>query len=142
MKSTQLEELLSRIDLFHDMSEKAVRRLVGSGREALHQDGHKVIGEGSDLAVAFHVVLEGHAIVTSVGMQRRTVGPGDYFGEISLIDGQPRSATVVAQGTLRTFAIPRDAFQLLLDDHPEIARGLLLVLCRRLRQIEASAGES
>lgn len=57
---------------------------------------------------------------------------------LSHIDGQPRSATVVAQGLLRTFAIPREAFLLLLDDHPEIARGLLLVLCRRLRQIEAS----
>jgi CRP/FNR family transcriptional regulator, cyclic AMP receptor protein len=141
MEGTQLEALLSQIDLFHDMSVKALRRLVGSGREVLHQDGHRVIGEGSDLAVAFHVVLEGQAIVTSVGMPRRTMGPGDHFGEISLIDGQPRSATVVAQGPLRTFAIPRDAFQLLLDDHPEVARGLLLVLCRRLRQIEASAAE-
>lgn len=138
MKSTQLEDLLSQIDLFQDMSHKALRRLVGSGREVLHEDGHRVIGEGSDLTMAFHVVLEGHAVVTRVGMERRIMGPGDHFGEISLIDGRPRSATVVAQGPLRTFAIPREPFQLLLDDHPEIARGLLLVLCERLRELEAS----
>lgn len=92
----------------------------------------------SDLTVAFHVILEGHAVVTRVGAERRIMGPGDHFGEISLIDGLPRSATFVAQGPLRTFAIPREPFQLLLDDHPEIARGLLLVLCRRLRELEAS----
>jgi CRP-like cAMP-binding protein len=139
MTRTQLEELLSQIDLFHDLSDKALRRLVGSGREVWHEDGHRVIGEGHDLAMAFHVVIEGRAVVTSVGVQRRVVGPGDHFGEISLIDGQPRSATVVAQGPLRTFSIPREAFELLLDAQPEIARGLLLVLCRRLRQLEASA---
>ncbi|QGN59226.1 cyclic nucleotide-binding domain-containing protein [Nostocoides sp. HKS02] len=142
MKATQLEEHLSRIDLFHDMSDKAIRRLIGSGREVLHEDGHRVIGEGSDLAMAFHVVLDGHGVVTSAGVERRIIGPGDSFGEISLIDGEPRSATVIAQGPLRTFAIPREPFVLLLDDHPEIARGLLLVLCRRLRQAEASMAGS
>ncbi|MGO4341556.1 cyclic nucleotide-binding domain-containing protein [Pedococcus sp. 2YAF34] len=141
MKTTQLEDRLSQVDLFHDMSDKALRRLVGSGREVRHEQDHRVIGEGSDLSLAFHVILEGHAVVTSVGMERRIMGPGDHFGEISLIDGQPRSATVVAQGPLRTFAIPREAFQLLLDDHPEIARNLLQVLCRRLRQIEASTAK-
>ena len=69
--------------------------------------------------------------------EKRTLTVGDHFGEISLIDGKPRSATVSATEPLTTLAVPYQAFQSLLDDDPTCARGLLTVLCARLREAEA-----
>jgi CRP-like cAMP-binding protein len=68
-----------------------------------------------------------------------TLGPGEYFGELSLIDGQPRSADVVAgDGGLSTFALPRWSFDELLTSHPEIAIPILRVVAARLRRAEAA----
>jgi len=61
------------------------------------------------------------------------MGPGDYFGEMSLIDGKPRSASVVAKGDLRTLSIPAWNFNRLLDDNPEMMRALLVVMSERIR---------
>lgn len=87
-------------------------------------------------AIGFHFITAGEARVTSGATVRRTLGVGDYFGEVSVIDGQPRSASVEAVGTLETFAIHPPVFQKIIDDHPDFARGLLVVLCKRLREAE------
>ena len=69
-----------------------------------------------------------------------TLGEGAYFGELSLVDGGPRSAGVVAgDGGLTTFAIPKWTFDELLTKHPEVAVPMLRVLCGRLRRAEASS---
>jgi CRP/FNR family cyclic AMP-dependent transcriptional regulator len=69
----------------------------------------------------------------------RELHTGDYFGEISMIDGLSRSATVTASSALSTFAISHDVFDRLVGEKPEFARGLLKVLCSRLREAEARA---
>ena len=61
---------------------------------------------------------------------------GDYFGEISVIDGQPRSASIEAVGNLQTFVIHPHIFQAVTDEHPDFARKLLVLLCKRLREAE------
>jgi len=87
-------------------------------------------------AIGFRLITAGDARVTSGQTVRRTLGAGDYFGEISVIDGQPRSASVEAVGSLETFAIHPDIFDKIIDDHPDFARGLLVLLCNRLREAE------
>ncbi len=67
-----------------------------------------------------------------------TLGPGDFFGELSLIDRGPRSATVVAQTTLKTLSLVSWEFMPLLDRNPSIARKLLIVVCKRLRNERTS----
>lgn len=137
MDSSAVMDKLAGVDLFHGLSRRELKRLAALAREVTHQDGDAAVAEGHT-GVGFHLVLDGSATVTSNGVQRRVLGPGDHFGEISLLDGLPRSASVVADGTLRTLYIPRDEFSTLLDQHPEISRSLLTVLCARLRSVESA----
>ena len=105
-----------------------------------HPAGKAVAAEGEG-ALALHVVLDGATTVTVGGHEKRTLTIGDHFGEISLIDGKPRSATVTATEPLGSFlAVPYLVFQSLLDEDPTCARGLLTILCARLREAEASLG--
>lgn len=135
MDADALQTTLAGIELFQGLSKRALAGLISSGKQTAHANGREVITEGSG-AIGFHLITAGEARVTSGDTLRRTLGVGDYFGEISVIDGQPRSASVEAVGSLQTFAIHPHVFQKLLDDHPDFARGLLELLCKRLREAE------
>jgi CRP-like cAMP-binding protein len=136
VKADELQTRLAGIDLFHGLTKREMKKLVRSGTQTSHPDGREVIAEGAG-AIGFHLITAGEARVTSGETVRRTLGVGDYFGEISVIDGQPRSASVQAVGSLETFAIHPDIFQKIIDDHPDFARGLLVLLCKRLREAES-----
>lgn len=136
MSRANPEPRLSEIELFQGLSKRQLKKLVGDSREVEHAAGHHVAEEGLG-SLAFHLILEGDAEVRHGEQAVRTLGPGEYFGEISIIDGKPRSATVVAgDDGLTTFAIPYQSFQNLLDDDPTFARALLTTLCARLREAE------
>jgi CRP/FNR family cyclic AMP-dependent transcriptional regulator len=136
MKSKELQQRLAGIELFSGLSKKALAQAVSSGRTTTHTDGHEVIVEGAG-ASGFHLILSGKARVTSGGSVRRTLGVGDYFGEISVIDGKPRSSSIEADGPLETFMIPPSAMRGLLDDEPKFARQIMLLLCSQLREAES-----
>src|SRR6476469_10980782 len=103
------EDLLAQVDLFSGLSRRQMRTLLDHGRTVAHETGHEIASEGSG-SLAFHLVLDGAASVTVGDSQVRTLGTGDYFGEISLIDGRPRSATVTATEPTTTLAIPHQDF--------------------------------
>jgi CRP-like cAMP-binding protein len=132
---SDVAELLSRIDLFAGLSRRQLKQLAARANEVRHDAGHVVTTEGRP-ALAFHMILEGQVTVTQGGTVLRTLGPAEHFGEISLIDGQGRSATVTAVTPMRAVALSHAAFDELLDDDPGFARGLLLGLCARLREAE------
>ena len=136
MKSKEIVDLLSSVELFDGLSKRALGQVAASGRVTEHESGHEVIVEGSG-AVGFHLIVNGKAKVTSGGAVRRTLGVGDYFGEISVIDGKPRSSSVEADGPLQTFMIRPSAIHGLLKDQPKFALHLLQVLCSRLREAES-----
>ena len=75
--------------------------------------------------------------MTVGGNTRPDLGPGDYFGEISMIDGKPRSATVHATSPVTTISLASWAFHPILDEHPEVTKELLKVMCARLRAAES-----
>jgi CRP/FNR family cyclic AMP-dependent transcriptional regulator len=131
--------MLGKVDLFSGMSPRHLKKLVTRSREVVHNDGHQVSAEGQG-GLAFHLVLDGSAKVERNGRELRALGPGDYFGEITMIDGKPRSATVTASGQLKTLAIPHSKFEELLEEEPGFARHLLEALCARLRESEAARG--
>ena len=101
-----------------------------------HQEGKDITEQGGG-AAGFHLIKEGNASVHVGGKDRPGIGPGSYFGEISMIDGQPRSATVHAETEMTTISIPSWSFHPILEEEPEVAKVLLKVLCARLRAAEA-----
>jgi CRP/FNR family transcriptional regulator, cyclic AMP receptor protein len=136
--SSRPEELLSAVELFAGLSKRDAKKLVARAREVTHLKDERVTGEGGP-GYGFHLILSGRATVSRDSRTIRTLGEGDYFGEISMIDGKPRSATVTVDEDLRALAIDHAVFEALLDDRPEVARGMLKNLCSRLREAEARA---
>ena len=130
------ESVMADVDLFRDLSRAQLKRLASASSEVSHPAGKAVAQEGEG-GLAFHLILEGSATVSRDGRELRTLGPGDYFGEISMIDGRPRSATVTASEPLRLLAIPHQNFEVVIDEDPAFARQLLKTLCARLREAEA-----
>jgi len=131
-----LEAMVAKVELFSALSHRQVRKLVDRAREVKHLPGQEVAAQGLG-ALAFHLVLEGHASVSLNGTEIRTLGPGEYFGEIGMIDGKPRSATVTATDDMVTLAVPHQEFERLVGEEPEFARALLGTLCARVREAEA-----
>jgi CRP-like cAMP-binding protein len=138
--------VLEKVDLFEGLGHRVLRRIAERGREESFEAGAQVFAEGeevggfrsfSEKGVEMHVVLSGSADAGVAGVKHASLGPGQYFGEISLIDGGPRSAEITAgPDGLRTFALTKWTFAELLDQHPEIAVPMLKVMASRLRAAE------
>jgi CRP-like cAMP-binding protein len=100
--------------------------------------GGVAVKQGSTSA-GLQVVLEGSANVDVSGSPRPPMGPGSYFGEISVIDGAGRSATITAGSEgLKTFAISPLNFSELIDKHPHLSKSVMKALCARIRSLEKS----
>jgi CRP-like cAMP-binding protein len=135
--SSEHESALAGVDLFEELSKRELKKVAEAGKEIDFRDGATVTKQG-DKDARFYLVLEGEARAIVNGRKRGTIGPGGYFGEISLIDGEPRSATIVAETPLRTFSLASFNFRALLRESPTMAEKLLVVMCRRLRSVEKS----
>ena len=126
---------LQRVPLFSGFSEKELRRVAELARIVDAPAGSAVtqIGEPGD---SFFVIIDGTvAVRTPVGTGAQ-LHPGEFFGEMSLIDGEPRSATVVATTDLRLLVVERSHFWQLLDETPDLIRRMLTILSRRVRRLE------
>lgn len=126
---------LKPIGLFAGLSEGDLNKLGKQMREVRHQQGAEIIVHGKD-GVGFLVIVEGEAEVTTGDGRHRKLGPGDYFGEMALLDQQGRSADITARTDLVLVAVPEWGFKQFLGDHPEITYRLLQTLSRRLREAE------
>ena len=136
-----ITERLGRVDLFTGLSRRDLDRIARCGRAVDHEPDREIVTEGRD-GISFHLVLTGSADVEIGGQHRRRLGAGDYFGEISLLDGKPRTATVRAGSDgLRTFAITSWEFHSLLRERPEVAQVLLVTSCARIRDAEYSSSK-
>jgi CRP-like cAMP-binding protein len=113
------------------------RTLERHARRATFGPGELVVRAG-DPAEAFYLIVRGRAGVAGK-MLGRTLREGDYFGEIALLDGGPRSATVIALDELVTIEIPRQAFLTLLARDPGFVRELATSLAMRVRALERKA---
>jgi len=136
---SELAEMLRRVPLFEGLSRKELEAVLLSADEVDHASGKEVVSEGAEGAAGFHLILAGEAEVLQRGSRLKQITAGDFFGDIALLDGGPRSATVRALTPLRTLSITSWNFRPLLHEHPDLAYKLLIELCRRLRAAEALA---
>jgi CRP/FNR family transcriptional regulator, cyclic AMP receptor protein len=118
------------------LSKKDLARLANNAHDRTFPAG-TVITEQGDTGISFGVIMEGQAAVTVHGRPARTLGPGDYFGEMALIDHSFRSATITADTDLRCLLFTAWVFRPFAMDHPETAWALLEVMVKRVRDAEA-----
>ncbi|MBA3655165.1 MAG: cyclic nucleotide-binding domain-containing protein [Actinobacteria bacterium] len=130
-------DVLSTVDLFQGLTKRELQRVMAMAKDQTFPEGDVVVVEGDEDG-RFYLLLDGSARILQGKRTLATLGPGDYFGEISLIDGEPRSASVVATSDIRALSIARWNFRPLLEEHPAIARKLLLEMCRRVRELDRS----
>jgi CRP/FNR family transcriptional regulator, cyclic AMP receptor protein len=131
-------ENLSKVPIFSGVKEKDLRKLAERMMERTFGEGETITEQGKS-GVGFFVIEEGDATVSIRGEIVRTLGPGDWFGEIALIDDGPRSATIVAGTDLRCRGMTAWEFRPFVQEHPEVAWPLLETLAARLRESEARA---
>lgn len=139
MDRTEMIKRLGTVPLFvhlepHDLE------LVAARMKEVHFEPGRAIAKQGDSGVGFHLIVDGEAEVSGDGVPVHRIGAGGHFGEIGLIDGGVRSATVTAVSDLTTLALVSWDFQPLLDN-PAFSKGLLLGLCRLVRDYrDAAAG--
>ena len=131
-------ELLRKIDLFEEMSNKELNRLAKSFRESRFTAGETIAAEGTR-GVGFFVIGEGMVRYIVHGEDKGFGGPGDYFGEIALIDDGPRTATVVADTDVVAYGLVSWEFQPLVEENAAMAWELLQGMAKRLRAANQDA---
>jgi CRP/FNR family cyclic AMP-dependent transcriptional regulator len=130
-------ERIRSVPLFSEFGEKGLQRVAAIAKEVKFPAGKEIAKQG-ETGIGFHMIVEGEATVSVDGVNHASLGPGSYFGEMSLLDGGPRSATVTAATELKTVSLTSWDFNVLLDQFPELTKNLLIQLCRRLRVVEQS----
>jgi CRP/FNR family transcriptional regulator, cyclic AMP receptor protein len=128
-------ELLHQVPLFKGLPEKQLKGLSSEFTERRFQEGQELTAEGAGGA-GFFVIESGTAVVTVEGVERRKLGPGDFYGEIALIDGGLRSATITALSDGVAYGLTRWQFKPLVESNGEIAWPLLETLAARIRELD------
>jgi CRP/FNR family cyclic AMP-dependent transcriptional regulator len=127
-------DALGRCPLFGELSRRELRELAALADEVEVSAG-KVLAREGGLGSEFFVIAEGRAQVERDGHTVATLGPGDFFGEVALVDPGPRLATVTAAEPLRAFVLTTRGFWELLDRNHKIAQKILRTLAKRLRAL-------
>jgi CRP-like cAMP-binding protein len=137
---TVSRDAVASVPLFASLSKREAKELAGTMHEYSFPAGKELMTEGEE-GIGFFLIAEGEALVTLRGSDTRTLGPGDWFGEMALIDGGARTASVKAVSDLRCFSLTSWEFRPLVHEHPAIAWAVMETLVKRVREYEAARGE-
>jgi CRP-like cAMP-binding protein len=136
MDHEQTVEQLRTVPLFRDFSDEELGHVAQMTKRVEFPEGKTVANQG-ETGVGFHLIIEGSADVIQDGTTIGRLKPGDYFGEISLIDGGTRSATVTTTTPTTTLSIAAWDFSRLIDHSNAMMKKLLIGLCQMLRTTRA-----
>src|SRR6266508_948833 len=128
-------ELLKRVPLFSDLDDRELKQVAVSMKERTFRSGETVTEEGKG-GIGFFVIDDGTAKVTVGGGEVRTLGSGDYFGEIGLIADIDRTATITADSDLRCYGMTSWDFRPLVETNASIAWKMLQVMAQRLKEAQ------
>jgi len=129
-------EVLRNVPLFAELGERELEVLARQMHERRFPEGADVTSEGAGGA-GFFVIAEGNADVAVGGEFRTSLGPGDFFGEIALIDTGVRSASITAATALLCYGLTPWEFRPFVEEHPKVAWALLKALAGRLREAQS-----
>ena len=129
--------LIGSVPIFAGINEHQRKALAAEGKEISYKAGSPIVTEGT-MGVGFFLLLDGKAEVRKGSKVLATLSKGQFFGEMSLIDDQPRSADVIAVAPTKCWAITSWAFAAVTKAHPEIALGMLKEVVKRLRAAQSS----
>jgi len=124
MKTANFSNEINQVPLFSELSRNEIKSLKMLMTEIGISSGRTVVREG-DVGREFMIILSGTASVSKQGNKFATLGPGDFFGELSLLGKGPRSATVTAETDMQLKALNRREFATMLDKNPKIAEKVL-----------------
>jgi len=128
-------DLLREAPLFSRLSERELKAVRKKATEKGFAAGTKVVAEGAS-GVGFYLILEGSAEVSRSGEKLAKLGSGAFFGEMSLLDGAPRSADVIALEDTQCLVLTPWAMKSVVSANPDVALGMLEELARRLRDTD------
>jgi CRP-like cAMP-binding protein len=132
------QQALARVPLFSGLSSRHLKRLADSMKEVRYMEGASIVRAGEE-GDSFFILLEGEAIVVDEsGNELNRLLPGEFFGEISLLDGGVRTATVRSNTPVRALELKRNQFQRMLRDEPDVSVKLLGHVASMLRRMERS----
>jgi CRP-like cAMP-binding protein len=127
---------LAAVPMFHACSKKELDLIARHAEEFRFPAGEQIVVEG-EIGLEFYVIMEGTAKVTRHGVQLATLGPGDFFGELALLDHARRNATVEALTPLVAVVLARREFDGLMAEAPAVTHKLLVGMARRLHELDA-----
>ena len=127
---------LTKVPLFSAVSKKDLATISKHSEHLTIKAGTEMTTEGR-IGYEFYVIIDGKASVTRGGTQVAVLGPGDSFGELSLLDRAPRNATVTAETDIDAVILGQREFSALLDIIPTLAHKLLVGLARRIHDVDA-----
>jgi len=133
-----VEDGLAEVPLFSCLGPKEMLTVRGLLTQADVKSGHVLAREGTH-GTEFFIIVNGTASVDRGGVHVADVGPGDFQGEISLLDGGPRTATVTATSPMRVMVATTHEFRTMLDNTPAVARQMLPALAHRVRALAFDA---
>ncbi|GAB3228156.1 hypothetical protein GCM10027346_12380 [Hymenobacter seoulensis] len=133
LPATELVQLLKNTALFSATPENVLSSIVPIMKEVEFADGQQIFAKG-DLGTSLFIVHQGEVGIFTGSQQLATFRPGDFFGELALLDAEPRSATAIAQGRVVAFRLDQEDFYDVMEERSEVLRNILRVLCQRLRR--------
>jgi CRP/FNR family transcriptional regulator len=137
MAKTDATQVLKSVGLFQGLSRSELREIAEGAREELFSANQDIVQEGQS-GGPFFCITEGRADILVDGKKVGDLGPGSYFGEMSLLEGGGRSATIRATTHVKALAITSWNFLAILRDNWEITKKVLAELSRRVRDLEHS----
>jgi CRP-like cAMP-binding protein len=122
-------ELLANVALFRDLDKRELRQVADVMKEHTYAPGREIVSQGKE-GVGFFVIADGAASVSIDGAEVRTLGQGDYFGEIALLGGGPRTATVTAESDVTCWGLVSWEFRPIVEANGSIAWKLLQAMAK------------
>lgn len=137
LRGTSKEDVLREVSMFGSCTKNELKVIASIADEVDVPAGYVLTHEGSG-GREFFVIAQGEALVSLRGEEIARLGPGEFFGEMALLDRGPRTATVVAQTPMRLFVVDGRSFGALMESAPPVARAVMQGMAERLRVAQDS----